>query len=266
MNKKAALGLLLAVVLPLICYLVIKEISKNAVVIPRHYIYDSVITKEEKGKVVTDTLWHKVPDFRLTNQLGQQVSLKDVENRIVVANFFFTRCPTICPKLTKNIKLLQDNIKSSEKVGNRFADFIQFVSFSVDPERDSVHNLKQWADRFQINPANWWLLTGPKKEIYDLSINEMKLGLVDGKGIDTSFFHTDYLVLLDRNRNIRGYYHGLDTTAVAQLSKDIVILSLERDPKRKSVLAGKFELMAVVVLIAVVAIGLLVFLLKKNSK
>ncbi len=204
--------------------------------------------------------------MRLTNQLGQQVSLKDVPERIVVANFFFTRCPTICPKLTQNIKLLQDNIKSAEKVGNRFADFIQFVSFSVDPERDSVHNLKKWADRFQINPANWWLLTGPKREIYDLSINEMKLGLVDGKGIDTSFFHTDYLVLLDRNRNIRGYYHGLDTAAVAQLSKDIVILSLEKDPKRKSVFAGKLELMAVVVLIAVVAIGLLVFMLKRNGK
>lgn len=233
---------------------------------PRHYIYDSVITKEEKGKVVADTLWHKVPDFKLTNQLGQQVGWKDMDKRIVVANFFFTRCPTICPKLTTNIKLLQDNIKSAEKVGNRFADFIQFLSFSVDPERDSVHHLKAWADRFQINPANWWLLTGPKKEIYDLSINEMKLGLVDGKGIDTSFFHTDYLVLLDRNRNIRGYYHGLDTAAIAQLSKDIVILSLEKDPKRKSVFAGQFELLATVVLIAVLGVGLLVFFFKKNKK
>lgn len=258
--------MLLAVAVPLVCYLVIKELSTGAVVMPRHYIYDSVITKEEKGKLVADTLWHQVPDFTLTNQLGQQVGWKDMSNRIVVASFFFTRCPTICPKLTTNIKLLQDNIKSAEKVGNRFADFIQFLSFSVDPERDSVHNLKAWANRFQINPANWWLLTGPKKQIYDLSINEMKLGLVDGKGVDTSFFHTDYLVLLDRNRNIRGYYHGLDTAAIAQLSKDIVILSLEKDPKRKSVFAGQFELLAIIMLITIVGVGLLVFLFKKSKK
>lgn len=233
---------------------------------PRHYIYDTVITTEQKGKRVSDTLWHKVADFNLINQLGEKVSWKGMENKVVVANFFFTRCPTICPRLTKNIKLLQDNIRSSEKVGNRFADFVQFLSFSVDPERDSVHNLKRWADRFQINPANWWLLTGSKKEIYDLSINEFKLGLVDGKGIDTSFFHTDYLVLLDRNKNIRGYYHGLDTSAVAQLSKDLVILSLEKDPKKKSVFAGQFEWLAIVILITISGLGLLVFLLKRKNK
>lgn len=266
MNKKAAFGLLVMIVVPLLCYLVVKEVSKDAVVMPRHFIYDTVFTKEEKGKLVADTAWHKVPNFNLTNQLGEEVGWKGLENKIVVASFFFTRCPTICPQLTKNIKLLQDNIKSSEKVGNRFADFIHFLSFSVDPERDSVHNLKKWADRFQINPANWWLLTGDKQQIYNLSINEMKLGLVDGKGIDTSFFHTDYLVLLDRNRNIRGYYHGLDTNSVAQLSKDIVILSLEKDPKRKSVFTGKFEMMAVIVLITIAAIGLLVYLLKRKSE
>lgn len=257
---------MLAVVVPLLCYLVVKEISTDAVPMPRHYIYDTVVTKEQKGKLVADTVWHQVPDFKLTNQLGQQVSWKGLENKIVVANFFFTRCPTICPQLTKNIKLLQDNIKSAEKVGNRFADFIQFLSFSVDPERDSVHHLKKWADRFQINPANWWLLTGPKNEIYDLSINHMKLGLVDGKGIDTSFFHTDYLVLLDRNRNIRGYYHGLDTAAVARMANDIVFLSLEKDPKRKSVFAGKFEMLAIIVLITLVSIGVLVFLLKRKKQ
>lgn len=266
MNKKAAFGILITVVIPLICYLVVKNLSVDAAPMPRHYIFDTVVTKELKGKVVTDTVWHKVPDFKFTNQLGQQVGWAGLENKVVVANFFFTRCPTICPKLTRNIKLLQDNIKSSEKVGNRFADFMHFISFSVDPERDSVHNLKQWANRYQINPENWWLLTGDKKQIYDLSINEMKLGLVDGKGIDTSFFHTDYLVLLDRNRNIRGYYHGLDSNAVEQLAKDIVYLYLEKDPRRKSVFAGKFELLAIVALVTIAAVALLVFLLKRKNQ
>lgn len=265
MNKKAAIGLLLAVVIPIICYLVVKEVSQDAVPMPRHYIYDTVITKEVKGKLVDDTVWHKLPDFKLTNQLGQQVSWKGLDNKVVVASFFFTRCPTICPQLTKNVKLLQDNLKTSEKVGSRFANYIQFLSFSVDPERDSVHHLKRWADRFQINPANWWLLTGPKQQIYDLSINEMKLGAIDGKGVDTSFFHTDYLVLIDRNRNIRGYYHGLDTNAVAKLANDIVFLSLEKDPNRKSVFAGKLELLAIVVLVTIGALALFVFLVKRKN-
>lgn len=233
---------------------------------PRHYIYDTVITKEEKGKLVTDTVWHRVPNYAFTNQLGRTVQLDDLKGKIVVANFFFTRCPTICPKLTEQVKLLHENIKSSEKVGNRQADFIHFLSFSVDPERDSVRNLKKWADRFQINPDRWWLLTGEKKDIYDLSIDELKLGLVDGKGIDTSFFHTDYLVLLDRNRNIRGYYHGLDSNAVAKLAKDIVYLYLEKDPKKKSVFSGQFEWLAIVVLITIVGVGLLIFLFKRNNK
>jgi protein SCO1/2 len=265
MNKKTFLGIMMVVLLPVLMYLIMKEVSRDAIPMPRHYIFDSVVTKEEKGKLITDTAWHRLPQFNLTNQLGNQVSWDSLQGKIIIANFFFTRCPTICPKLTQNVKLLQDNIKTSEKVGNREADFIHFLSFSVDSERDSVQHLKRWADRFQINPDNWWLLTGPKKEIYDLSINDMKLGLVDGQGIDTSFFHTDYLVLIDRNRNIRGYYHGLDTTAIAQLSRDIIYLYLEKDPKRKSAFAGKFELLAVTALITIAGLFVLFYILKRKK-
>ena len=187
-----------------------------------------------------------------------------MEGKTIIANFFFTRCPTICPQLTLNMKRLQEDIKNSNKVGNRDADFLQFLSFSVDPERDSVLELKKWADRFQINPNNWWLLTGDKKVIYDLSTDHMKLGLVDGKGIDTGFFHTDYMVLIDKHRNIRGYYHGLDTNAVKNLAKDIIFLSLEKDPNKKSFLAGKLELIAVVFVLALVGLVLFLYFLKKK--
>jgi protein SCO1/2 len=87
----------------------------------------------------------------------------DTVPKIIVANFFFTHCTTICPGMTMNIKKMQESIKKSEKVGDRTADFVQFLSFSVDPDRDSVVALKKWADRFQVNPDNWWLLTGDKK-------------------------------------------------------------------------------------------------------
>jgi protein SCO1/2 len=266
MNKSAVYGLLIALFLPLTGYFIVKGLSKNALVMPRHYIYDSVINKVEKGKQISDTAWHKIPDFTLTNQLGKTVGWNDMPGKVVVADFFFTNCPTICPRMTLNMKRLQNGITNARKVGSTQPEFIQFISLSVDPERDSVPELKEWADRFQIDPANWWLLTGPKKEIYDLSIEHMKLGLIDGKGIDTGFFHTDYIVLIDKYRNIRGYYHGLDTSAISKLSNDIVLLSLEKDPNRKKFYDGKLEMLAVVFLLTIIGIGLLIFFLKKEKK
>jgi protein SCO1/2 len=266
MNKKALYGILLTVFVPLIAYFSLKRSTEQIVQMPRFYFPDSVITVKKAGKQYQDTVWHKVPDFTLTNQLGQQVSFRDLEGKVVVADFFFTHCPTICPEMTTNMKELQNGIKSQEKVGNREANFIHFLSFSIDPERDSVQQLKKWADRFQINPQNWWLLTGDKKKIYDLSINEMKLGLVDGKNVDTAFFHTDYFVLIDKKRQIRGYYHGRDTAELSRLSTDIILLQLEKDPNRKSLLSGKFELLGVIFLIAAVLVLLLVTILKRQNK
>jgi protein SCO1/2 len=265
MNKKAVYGLAIAILLPLVSYFIVNSYSKTAVTLPKHYIYDSIVNKTVDGKSFTDTIWHKLPDFKLQNQLGQNISWDDMEGKTVVADFFFTHCPNICPRLTENMRRLQQEITNTNKVGDKDPDFLQFLSFSVDPERDSVAALKTWADRFQINPKNWWLLTGPKKTIYDLSIEHMKLGLVDGKGIDTSFFHTDYMVLIDKNRNIRGYYHGLDTTAVKQLARDIIFLTLEKDPNKKSFFSGQLGFIATIFLVTIGAIVLLLFILKRFS-
>jgi protein SCO1/2 len=265
-NKKAIYALLLAVVVPLICYFIIKGYSDSAILMPRHYLADSIITKTEKGKKVTDTAWHKLPDFSLINQQGDTVSWEGLKGKVVVADFFFTHCPTICPRLTTNMRYLQQSINNSQRVGDKTPDFLHFLSFSIDPERDSVSRLKQWADRFQVNPEQWWLLTGTKKEIYDMAINEMKIGLVDGQGVDTNFIHTDHFVLIDSNRHVRGYYHGLDTASLQQLSNDIIFLTMEKDPGRKFFLAGKLELIAIVFLVAIVGVGFLLFIIRKKEK
>ncbi len=237
---------------------------------PPKYFADTVITKTVNGKLQTDTVWHQIPEISLVNQLGQRVGwkdmMKDTVGKIIVADFFFTHCPTICPTLTRNMKWLQESVKKSQKVGDRTADYVQFLSFSIDPERDSVPRLKQWADRFQVNPANWWLLTGDKKQIYDLCIDHMKLGLVDGEGVDTSFIHTSKFVLLDKNRIVRGYYDGLDSSRIVDLSEDIVLLSLEKDKNRKSFFAGKLELIAVVFLLTLVGLGIFLIVLRKSKK
>jgi protein SCO1/2 len=264
-NKNALIAIVVALLLPLVTYLIGRKFSYEAVEMPRHYIYDSVISNTVNGKLQEDTLWHTIPDFKLINQLGKTISWKDMEGKVVIVDFFFTHCPTICPRMTAQMKRLQDGITNAQRSGDKTPAFIQYLSLSVDPERDSVRALKMWADRFQINPETWWLLTGPKKEIYDLSINDMKLGLVDGQGIDTNFFHTDYMVLLDKYHNVRGYYHGLDSNALTQLSRDAVLLSLEKDPHRKKFMQGSLEGIALVFLITIIGLGILLYFLKREK-
>jgi len=264
-NRKAMYSLMLAALVPLLCYFIIKRYSESALVMPRHYLEDSLVSRTEKGKKVFDTVWHELPAFSLLNQMGDTVSWDGLKGKVVVADFFFTHCPTICPALTNNMHTLQQSINNAQRVGDKTPDFLHFLSFSIDPERDSVPRLKQWADRFQVNPEQWWLLTGDKKEIYDFAINDMKIGVVDGEGVDTSFIHTDHFVLIDTNRHVRGYYHGLDSASLRQLSNDIIFLTMEKDPKRKSLFAGKLQLIAVVFLLAILAVGFLLFFMRKKE-
>jgi len=256
---------MLAILLPLVSYFIVRKYSESAITMPRHYFADSVIVKTENGKQYTDTIWHSLTDFSLTNQLGNTVSWKDIKGKIIVADFFFTHCPTICPLLTKNMKRLQESITNSQRVGDKTNQSIHFLSFSIDPERDSVERLKYWANRYQINPDQWWLLTGNKKTIYDLIINEMKVPVEDGQGVDTSFMHTDHFVLIDSNRYVRGFYHGLDSASLAKISEDIVLLTMEKSPKEKSFFDGKLQLIAIVFLITITGLGLLLFFIRKKS-
>ena len=282
-NKTALYALILAVLIPLISYFIIKQLSTDAIHIPKPIYEDTTISKVVKGKIEKETIWHKIPDFTLTNQEGKNVSLHDMVRvdpetgdtipKIIVANFFFTHCATICPGMTMNIKKLQESIKKSQKVGDRTADFVQFLSFSVDPDRDSVAALKRWADRFQINPENWWLLTGDKKTIYDLSLKHMNLSVQDPQGVDTGFFHTDIIVLIDKDRVVRmprdeygnpRTYHGVEEKDLSKLSEDIVLLMLEKDKKKKSFFDGKLELLGVVFLLTLVGLGIFLVVLRKT--
>ena len=277
MNKKALYAIILALIVPLAIFLYVNSLPKAA--IPKPIFYDSVSSVIKNGKLKNDTFWHHLPDFKLTNQLGDHVSWKDIvatgkdtTGRIVVADFFYTHCPTICPVMTRNMKRLQNSVKKAVDVDGRKTELVQFLSFSIDPDRDSVPALKKWADRFQIDPSNWWLLTGDKQTIYDLSLRHMNLAVQDPK-IDSAFPHTDIFVLIDKNGVIRVrrdkdgnpiLYHGLDSTSMANLSEDIVLLSLEKDRNKKSFLAGQLTTVAVAMLITLVIVGLFLFLFRKK--
>ncbi|HEX8462127.1 MAG TPA: SCO family protein [Segetibacter sp.] len=208
--------------------------SEDAVVMPRRFLMDSVISNTVDGKTSTDTVWHKTGNITLTNQLGDTVSLYDIKNKIIVIDFFFTRCPSICPDMTKNMSRMQQSF-SHYTQGRKVIDstIVQFVSLTVDPDRDSVGALRKYADKFHVNHDNWWMLTGNKKTIYDFALNEIKLAIVDGEGVDSSFIHSQRFILLDKDFTVRGYYNGLDTTSLSTLAKDIGLLMLEKDRKKR---------------------------------
>ena len=225
MNRSAILGLLLATVLPVAGYFIVKNYSDKAVHMPRRYFYDSVTVVEKKGKMVTDTAWHSVKNITFTNQLGKTVTLDSARRKILVLDFFFSRCPVICPQMAKSMKRLQNSFSNNQD------SIVQFISISIDPEHDSVPRLRAFADRYTSNHDSWWFLTGDKKEIYDFALKEMKANIAD-PGVDTAFIHTESIFLLDRDRVVRGWYNAFDTVKLAKLVSDIPLLMLEKRKKR----------------------------------
>lgn len=217
-----------AVLLPLISFLVVNSLSKTAVVMPRHYFADTVVEVTREGKTTLDTVWHKVKPVTLTNQFGREVTLndKELEGKILVVNFFFTSCPSICPTLTRSMKKIQDSFTKTDTI-------LRYVSITVDPARDTAAKLKAYGDRYNINHDTWWMLTGGRKEIYDLALNEFKANIAQEEGVDTNFIHTDKFFLLDKNRVVRGWYSGLDSTHLDKLINDAVLLMMERDKNKK---------------------------------
>lgn len=170
-------------------------------------------------KVDLDTI-HKIPSFRLTNQDGELVSESTFDDKIYVTDFFFTICPGICPKMTANMGLLQDEFFND--------DDVLLLSHSVTPARDSVPVLKEYALNKGVRSGKWHLVTGEQNEIYQLGRKayfvEEDLGLE--REID-EFLHTENFVLIDKNRHIRGIYNGLNKSSINQLIADIKTLQVK---------------------------------------
>lgn len=160
---------------------------------------------------------HTIRYFNLKNQLGETVTGRELDGKIYVADFFFTTCGGICPKMTKQMARLQNEFKDNEKV--------MLVSHTVTPDRDSVEVMKKYADKYGAIHKKWFFLTGDKKEIYGLArrayfiVKEAKEGEDDGSGSD--FIHTENFVLIDANKRIRGYYSGIRESSVDSLINDI---------------------------------------------
>lgn len=224
MNKKSFIAIIVAILLPVTGYFLVSFYSTRAIDMPHRYFYDSVNVVEKDGKLNYDTAWHHVSNMHFTNQLGQQVSFDDLKGKIIVLDFFFTHCPTLCPKLAVAMKKLQNSFPNQDSI-------VQFVSISIDPQHDSVAQLRKWADKFNVDPDSWWLLTGNRDSIYSFALHEIKASVAD-VGVDTAFIHTQKFFLLDKERIVRGWFDGLDTVEQAKLVSDIPLLMLEKDRNR----------------------------------
>ncbi|UJH68817.1 SCO family protein [Allomuricauda sp. SCSIO 65647] len=160
--------------------------------------------------------YHTVADFRLVNQNGDTITEQHYEDKIYVADFFFTTCPTICPIMTKNMGEIQKNILDDDEV--------MLLSHSVTPKIDSVAQLKKYALEKGVLDEKWNLVTGDKKQIYQLARKSYFAVQNDGDGGPFDMIHTENFILVDKERRIRGFYDGTNTEEVAQLLKDIEIL------------------------------------------
>jgi protein SCO1/2 len=266
MNKTALFGLLITLVIPLASYLIVKTVGEGAVNMPRKYFADSVIQKVKDGKTSYDTLWHRIPSFSLTDHVGETTHLDSLEGKILVVNTFFTRCPNICPALTRNIRKLQASFENPKRKKWGDTPVVYFLSVTVDPLRDSVEALKKWADRFYVNSDNWRLLTGDKQSIYDLLLQQFKLAAQDGAGIDSNFIHTEKVTLVDRNRVIRGYYNGLDSASMGRLAEDIGKLHLERNRNRPSIFRQYIPLIPILAAIPFIVLVVMLLLARNRKK
>lgn len=217
------IGIAIAILLPVISYIAFKPLAE----IPRprapHKLYPTGKTKERKdrdGEILIDSLYHVIPDQVFVNHLGDTFHLDSLRGKMYVANFFFASCPGICPVMSGQMKRIQDAF---------IRDFpLKLVSISVDPDRDSLPALSAYAERNGAIADKWLFLRAPKPEVYKLAKDGFFVTAKDdpGEGED-GFVHSEKLVLVDKDGNIRGYYSGIDSAKVGQLMGDIVLLLRE---------------------------------------
>lgn len=205
--------LILSVIIITIIYLILKPKEILPVYQPAGVnteLVDSTVQHVKK--------YHTIADFSLTNQNGITITQKDYKDKIYVADFFFTTCQTICPIMTDHMLIIQEKIKDDPK--------ILLLSYTVTPTIDSVAQLKKYAVDKGVNDAKWNLVTGDKKQIYDLA-RKSYLAAKDVPYNPYDLIHTENFILIDKKKRIRGFYDGTKMAAIEQLLYDIEILKKE---------------------------------------
>jgi protein SCO1/2 len=165
----------------------------------------------EKYSISNNPPYYTIPDFSFTNQEGKNVSRDNFKGKVWVAGYFFTSCPSTCPKMVSNLT----NVQAA------CGDKANIILFSVDPERDSVQRLNRYAQMHNIHADDWQLVTGKKAELYSLARNGFFIVATDGDGGENDFIHSENVVLIDKDLHIRGYYNATKPSDINDLISDI---------------------------------------------
>lgn len=181
--------------------------------------FDHLVEREVDGKTVVDTFEHTIPDFTFVNQKGKPVTEETVKGKVYLADMFFTSCPTICPRVKKNMKTVYQAFKDRD-------DFL-ILSHSIDTKYDTVGRLAWYADKMNIDSEKWHLLTGEKKAIYDIA-QEYYIAALEAPDAPGGYDHSGLVALVDRKRRIRGLYDGTDPEKMEELARDLQLL-LEKE-------------------------------------
>jgi protein SCO1/2 len=192
-----------------------KTVFKKLPILGNHRLDTSTVN----GTLKTDTVFHSIPDFKLTNQDGKIVDQSIVAGKVYVADYFFTTCTSICPVMSNQLERVARSYSGNPK--------FMILSHSVDPETDTPELLREYAKLHHAKPYAWVFLTGDKKALYDLARTGYLLDAQEGNGGPEDFIHTQNFALIDKQRRIRGYYDGTDSTQVNQLITDIGFLLQE---------------------------------------
>lgn len=234
MQKNIKAGILIAVLaIPALFYLFLKGVGENHYKLPKMIpVIDSTsgevkLTKNPNPKwdePEMDTVFHTIPAWTLTDENARPFSSSSLKGKIYVADFFFTRCESICPKMSSELTRLQDVFVNNED--------IQIVSFSVDPSNDTPEKLKQYAKEYDAVAGKWHFMTGTREQIYPLAIKGYYIPVADASEYDKAikspnetFIHSEKLILVDKEGYIRGFYDGTDKKDVDRLILEIRVLS-----------------------------------------
>ncbi len=233
MQKNIKAGILIAVLaIPALFYLFLKGVGENHYKLPKMIpVIDSTsgevkLTKNPNPKwdePEMDTVFHTIPAWTLTDENARPFSSSSLKGKIYVADFFFTRCESICPKMSSELTRLQDVFVDNED--------IQIVSFSVDPSNDTPEKLKQYAKEYDAVAGKWHFMTGTREQIYPLAIKGYYIPVADASEYDKAikspnetFIHSEKLILVDKEGYIRGFYDGTDKKDVDRLILEIRVL------------------------------------------
>ncbi len=217
---KKILLLLAILVIPGIAYLIIQTGENNY---SRLEIFGPKEPVAAKSGSTPDTIYHTIADFSFISQDSSLITQETVKGKIYIADFFFTTCKSICPKMTNHLMRVQ----------HEFADDTEVVllSHTVDPESDTPPVLADYAKKHNVVKGKWFFVTGDKKQLYDIARNSYYITAMPGDGTGDDFIHSEKIVLIDKDRRIRGFYDGTDYLEMTRLIEEVKLLKWEYSKK-----------------------------------